>query len=445
MFDQMANQDFDRAVSRAFWRKVLTRLTGASNDLLPYDEVRARLPLWGQHYLGLQQIQIDRIIGSQGRYLDFDRAFLPVQSVTKDRWVSIDKAHLEQINLPPVDLYKMGEVYFVKDGNHRISVARQRGQEFVDAYVTEIDIPVELTPDFKMDDLALKQKQAEFLIATHLKELRPGARIEASKPAAYDELFEQISEHRWFLGEQRRREVPYPEAAASWYDTVYLPLVEFIREHDLLKDFAGFQEADLYLWVMEYQSYLRRAYQAESGGDEAARLEAARHLALQHPLPAVRKLVEVLNRTDWVQSLILSQERAAFFEQTRLLEIRPDADVELTLPGQYDKLREHIAAHRWYLGEQRRREVPYPEAVASWYDTVYSPLTEIIYEQEILKEFPGRSAADLYLWIIEHQWYLQQAFGSEVPIEQAAEQYAQGYSRRRGKKVPRPIRKPGKK
>ncbi|HEX7973520.1 MAG TPA: DUF4032 domain-containing protein [Anaerolineales bacterium] len=427
----MANQDFERAFSRAFWRKVLARLTGANNELLPYDEVRARLPLWGQHYLGVQQVPIDRIVGSQGRYLDFDRAFLPVQSVTKDRWVSIDKAHLEQVELPPVELYKMGDAYFVKDGNHRISVARQRDQLFVDAYVTEIDIPVDLPPDFKLVDLALKQKQAEFLLATHLAELRPGAQFEASQAGAYDQLLEHISVHRWYLGEQRQADVPFSEAAASWYDTVYHPLVEFIREQGILKNFPGFKEAELYLWVMEYQSYLRQAQLEEAAGDETARAEAARHLALEHPLPAVRKLVQVLIRTSWAENLILSQERAAFFEQTHLLELRPTAKIELTLPGQYDKLREHIAAHRWYLGEQRYREVPYPEAVVSWYDNVYSPLYEIISEQDILKEFPGRTAADLYLWIIEHQWYLQQAYGGEVPIEQAAEQYTQGYSRRR--------------
>jgi hypothetical protein len=99
--------------------------------------------------------------------------FLPIQSQTKGRWISIDKAHYEDIYLPPVDLYKIGEIYFVKDGNHRVSVARERGQEYMDAYVTEIDIPVMLTSDTTLDQLDLKQEESEFILETELGRLRP--------------------------------------------------------------------------------------------------------------------------------------------------------------------------------------------------------------------------------------------------------------------------------
>jgi hypothetical protein len=108
-------------------------LTKGENELLPYDEVRKHLPIRGQHDIGLQQVPISQIVGSLGRYRDFDRAFLPLQKRTKDRWVSIDKAQYEEVGLPPIETYKIGEVYFVKDGNHRVSVARERGQDFVDA------------------------------------------------------------------------------------------------------------------------------------------------------------------------------------------------------------------------------------------------------------------------------------------------------------------------
>ena len=111
-----ASQDFDRAVFKAFWRKVITWIKGDNNELLPFDDVRERLSWRGQHYLGLREVPIDQIVGSSGRYLDFDRAFLPIQTKTKERWISIDIAHLDQVDLPPVELYKMGEIYFVKDG-----------------------------------------------------------------------------------------------------------------------------------------------------------------------------------------------------------------------------------------------------------------------------------------------------------------------------------------
>ena len=122
-FEQLANSDFERAVSRGFWRQILNWFKGTDNQLLPFDEVRARLPMYGQHYVGMRQVEVNKIVGSFGRYRDFDRVFLPLQRKTKDRWVSIDKAHYKQIPLPPVELYKIGDIYFVKDGNHRVSVA----------------------------------------------------------------------------------------------------------------------------------------------------------------------------------------------------------------------------------------------------------------------------------------------------------------------------------
>ena len=102
VYQQTANQDFERAVMRGFFRKVLSLLTGANNELLRYDEVREQIPIRGQHYLGVKQVPIEKIVGSMGRYHDFDRAFLPTQVRTKNRWVSIDKAHYAQVELPPV-------------------------------------------------------------------------------------------------------------------------------------------------------------------------------------------------------------------------------------------------------------------------------------------------------------------------------------------------------
>ena len=423
---QLTNDDFERAVSRGFWRKVLNLLTGGDNQLLPFEEIREHLPMRGQHYAGLQQVEIDQIVGSFGRYQDFDRAFLPRQRRTKDRWVSIDRAHYQQIALPPVDLYKIGEVYFVKDGNHRISVARERGQTYVDAYVTEIDTPVLLTPETRVDELAQKKAQAEFMLQTNLDQLRPQAGIVMTIPALYVHLLQHIDVHRWYLGEQRAEEVPYEQAVLSWYDNVYQPLVEIIRTQNLLHDFPASSEAELYLWIMEYQVYVMQAYKVDDAAEENIRAEAARQLTGNYPLPAVKKLVGAVSKAPWLESLILEQEKTAFYEKTRLREIRPQAQIETTLPGQYDRLREHIAVHRWYLGEQRKMEVSYDEAAASWYDAVYSPLVEIIRQQDILKEFPGRTETDLYLWIIKHQWGLRETYGGEVAMEDAAEQFVAG-------------------
>lgn len=421
VFDQLAEQDFDRAVFRAFWRKIVARLTGTNNQLLPFDEIRQQLPVRGQHSIGVRQVEVDKIIGSLGRYHDFDRAFLPTQARTRERWLSIDKAHYEEVVLPPVELYKIGEVYFVKDGNHRVSVARERGQVYIDANVIEIDTPVELTPDITIDKVTMKAEQAAFMESTHLLELRPDAIIETTLPGMYKRLQEQISLHRWYVGERRGAEVSPEEAVTAWYDDIYLPVVQVIREQGLLKSFPGSSETDLYLWISEYQGYLREAYKVggrsvQIGDSTQAREEAARQLKVNYPLPAVKKLVNVLNRTDWLGKLILEQDRAAFFEKTHLDALRPQVQLETTIPGQYNILLGHIDVHRWYLGEKRKTEVPYTEAAVSWCDNVYMPLVEVIDEQGILEQFPGRTVTDLYLWVVERREYLQAMFGSELTI-----------------------------
>lgn len=438
--DNLANQDYERAIFKAIWRAVIAWMTGKNNELLPFDEVRDRLPLRGRHDLGLKQVRIDQIVGSLGRYRDFDRAFLPRQLHTKDRWVSIDKAHHRDIILPPVELYKLGEVYFVKDGNHRVSVARERGQEFVDAHVTEIDILVPLTIDTKIDDLDLKREHAIFIETTNLPNIRPSAQIELSLPGEYDRLLEHINVHRWYLGESRQAEVPFEEAVASWYDNVYIPLVKEIEQQGIAEQFPTRTCADLYLWVIEYLWYRREAYK-----EDFAFEDAARNFVEDFAEWPIAKLVSLLKRAVWVDYLILEQERTDFLNRTGLNDLRPEAQVELTLPGFYQRLLEHISVHRWYLGEQRQTEIPYPEAVTSWYDHVYFPLVNLIREQNIIGEFPGRTESDLYLWIIEHLEELRGIFGDQVPIEQAAEHFTQDFAPDPVRKAVDTMKKKGKK
>ncbi len=417
---QLAQDDFERAYRRGFWRKLSSWLTGERNELLPFDAVRDRIPLRGQHYIGLKEVPIEQIVGSLGRYRDFDRAFLPRQARTRGRWVSIDSAHYEEIILPPVELYKMGEVYFVRDGNHRVSVARERGQQFVDAYVTEIEVPVPLTADLQIDDLDLKAEYAAFLEETNLDNIRPGAAIELTLSGEYECLLEHISVHRWYLGEGSQAEVPYEEAVASWYDKVYSPLVELIVEQQLLENFSGRSEADLYLWIIEYEWFLREAYRKEYSFQVVSR--QFRQRFKDSP---TRKLVNILKKSVWVDNLILEQERQEFEARTQLTELRPESQVSLTTPGLYDKLLEHIDVHRWYLGEQKKQEIVFSEAVLSWYDNFYLPLVELIRAQNILGAFPGRTESDLYVWILEHQSYLERAYEVDIPVEVAIDHFTE--------------------
>jgi hypothetical protein len=277
-FDNQIRMDFDHARRKAAWRQVISRLTGRRNELLRFDEVRHQLRAQGQHYAGARAVPLAAIVGSIGRYRDFDSAFLPRQNQTRGRWLNIDRAHYEELTLPPVELYGLGETYFVKDGNHRVSVARERGQEFVDANVVELEAPVPIGSLQELEDWIRQTDAVEFLSTTQLMKVRPDAGVLVTLPGQYEQLLEHISVHRWFLGIEAQQEIVYMDAVVSWYDRVYLPLVEGIREAGVLKEFPARTEADLYLWLVEHLWYLREAGEIDDDEpfDSAAREYAER-------------------------------------------------------------------------------------------------------------------------------------------------------------------------
>lgn len=255
-----ADEAFSLAHGRAFLQRalaVLRRQPPAS--LLSFDMVRDKLKIRGQHSAGTQLVPLDTIVGTVGRYREFDRAFLPREEHIRERWKTIYEA-TQTHGLPPVDLYKVGDVYFVRDGHHRVSVLKELGATFVEATVTEFDTPVPLSPDVREGDLNLKEEYAIWLLETDLATLRPEQRIEFTLPGQYRKLLEHIAVHRYFLGMQEQREIPYAEAVARWYDEVYMPLVRVIRETRVLEQFPDRTEADLYLWLIEHRHYLSQEH-----------------------------------------------------------------------------------------------------------------------------------------------------------------------------------------
>jgi nucleotide-binding universal stress UspA family protein len=257
---RQAVHDFHEARQRAALEAILARMTGKSNELLSYEEVAQKLKLQARAERGIQSIPLDAIVGSVGRYTDFTRTFLPRNPNDEDRWARV-KASLSD-NLagwPPIEVYKVGEVYFVLDGNHRVSVARQEGWEKIEARVIEVQTNVPLTPDVSPDDLIIKAEYAEFLDETELLRLRPEADLSVSVPGQYAKLREYIQVHRYYMGLDFQRDISYEEALTHWYDTEYLPLVTVIRERGLLRWFPGRTETDLYLWVSEHRAALQES------------------------------------------------------------------------------------------------------------------------------------------------------------------------------------------
>jgi hypothetical protein len=257
-----SGMDFRRARLLSFVNQVRQAVSGERRRLLAFDEVREKLHLGGPVYRGLQTVPLDKIIGSVNRYRDFDRLFLPTQSHTEDRWLRINRAWYEEVNLPPVMLYKVGEVYFVVDGNHRVSVARDRGQKYIDAEVREVESRVPVTAEMQPDDLELLGERVEFLERTQLDRLFPGAVIHPTVLGGYDRLLEHIAVHRYFMGIDQGRPISEEGAVRHWYETLYLPVVEVVNRSEILEELPGRTATDFYLWTMDHLHFLN----AQEGG-----------------------------------------------------------------------------------------------------------------------------------------------------------------------------------
>ena len=250
MADDQVRADYDRARRKAFLHDIVSFFRRKPNMLLSYADVRDRVTMEGESYRGMQEVPVDQIVGSVDRFRDFDRRFLPKRRNTANRWKSIDRAYYQDVVLPPIQLYKVGAVYFVKDGNHRVSVARERGVAFIDAEVIEGHIRIPIDSTMSPRKLLHQVEYAEFLRKTDLDRTRPQHDIRPTALGRYDEIVTHIEVRRRLSEQRNGAPVSMSEAAAGWYDNVYLPIALAVREQKLLREFPDRSEADVYLWVM---------------------------------------------------------------------------------------------------------------------------------------------------------------------------------------------------
>lgn len=279
-----AIEDFDAARARVFRRSLVRILTGRAQRLRSIDPLLHAAGLEGRSFGGVREIPVDKIVGSVApdfKSGDFDPGFLPINRRMRERWTRIYQAMVEGDELPPIDVYKVDDQYYVIDGHHRVSVARNLGRPVINARVINVKTRAPLTSDTDPGALLRAAEYAAFLEATQLHRTRPQARLECSRLGRYDEIMSHISGHRYFLSLEQHRDVPLEEAAASWYDNVYHPIAEAIRKHNVLAQLPGWTEADLYVEIT------RRWLEASKEGEPAG------------PDPAVQALLAEHARTWW--------------------------------------------------------------------------------------------------------------------------------------------------
>lgn len=273
IMNEQAAQDFDKAKSKALFSDVLAVLKPEKKQLLSFYDIKDLVKPKKETYRGMKAVSLSLIVGSEDRYTDFNQAFLPKKEHLRYRWISIDKAYYKDVILPPIKLFKLGEVYFVRDGNHRVSVARIKGVGAIDAEVVELTSEIKLTKDMTQEDL--KKKVVDFekkriLKSTGLGRLLCFHEIYFTAPGRYEELLGHIMGHKYYINMGKEEEITLTEAALSWYDNLYIPICHIINQNNIISRFPERTEADLYIWIVKHWDHLKGKFGQQYPLDKAA-------------------------------------------------------------------------------------------------------------------------------------------------------------------------------
>jgi uncharacterized protein DUF4032 len=261
---QDAKSDFARARRRRVLARLAHRLRGGPSDvdlILPFEEVVEALGRRGERHLGLQTIPLDSIVGTVDRTRGFDRSFRPTSGQVRKRWERIAKAQRQGEAMPPIQVYRIGGMHFVKDGHHRVSVARAQGRRDIEAYVTEVITAVDPDRELRLADLPLKSHERVFFERVPLPPEARG-RIQLSDPADYAELAEGVE--AWGFravqacGEMMSRE----EVAEAWFREDYVPIVEALHEAEMVGEES---QTEVYMRVLGERYLLTRKHDWDEG------------------------------------------------------------------------------------------------------------------------------------------------------------------------------------
>ncbi len=251
-----------------------------SDSLLPLEQVRSRLRVLGESYLGVREIPVDQIVGTVDRSVDFDQFFRPRRRELRRRLDAMADAFADR-PMPPISAYEAGGLYFVSDGHHRVALARRSKAEVIDAEVTRIRTSHRLHRGVDVLELVHTEQHRRFKERTRLQEAAPGARVEFSRPVGYGELLQIIEAHAYALSESQQRLVPMLEATRDWYATSWLPALDAIDESGLRGAYDFKTDGDRYLWAYRKLQELR-ATDARASWLDAASLLSRLPVQRQH-------------------------------------------------------------------------------------------------------------------------------------------------------------------
>jgi hypothetical protein len=254
-----AQHDFLRARRRATAARLAAKMRLEPDDvgvILPYEEVIEALGFVSERTIGLQVVPLHLIVGTVDRSRDFDRQFRPTSGRVRSRWEHIAAAMRRGEAMPPVDLLRIGEIYFVRDGHHRVSVAHALGHADIDAYVTEVITRVGADRTITLADLPLKSHERVFFERVPLPD-QARATIRLSDPWDYGELAEGVEAWGFRAAQDRHEQLDRRQTALHWFETEYEPVVSMLREAHLIGEGT---ETEAYMRVARERYRLLRTH-----------------------------------------------------------------------------------------------------------------------------------------------------------------------------------------
>jgi len=273
-YEQIQTQeDFTKARNKALFNEIQHFLNPDETKLLSLTDMKKMLKPTGEVYQGMQAVPVDLIVGSEGRYKDFDNHFFPKNLHLKKRWENIDLAHLQDVILPPIKLYELGGLYFVRDGNHRVSVAKSKGIECLDAEVTSLQSEIKLKPKSspkQMIKQVLQYEKRLFYNETNFGDITEYWWLDFSTPGQYDVIYNHILIHKYYINQNQKEEISMTNAIGSWYDTVFIPVINVIKKQHIMRKFKKRTTADMYVWIIKYWDELKKKFGSDISLDKAA-------------------------------------------------------------------------------------------------------------------------------------------------------------------------------
>ena len=254
-----AQTDFLRARRRAALGAMVARLRGEPDDVrhvLPYEEVVAALGFVSEHSAGTAVVPLDAIVGTVDRGRDFDRSFRPTTGRVRSRWEHIAAAMRRGESMPPVDLVRIGQIYFVRDGHHRVSVARALGHSDINAMVTDVVTRVGAERAITLEELPLKSHERVFFERVPLPD-NARAEIKLTDPWDYGRLAEAVEAWGFRTSQERGEPVSRRETAYLWLENEYRPVIEMLRGADLI---GTITETEAYMRVSAARYRLLRTH-----------------------------------------------------------------------------------------------------------------------------------------------------------------------------------------